>query len=100
MPLNVTLLEDFETNRERLDVVAAAARLDVPWLVVHGEDDVTVLVGDAHRLAEASPKSRLVLIEKAGHTFNVGHPFEGPSEALDEALRATTRYFRGRLSLE
>jgi len=100
MPLDLTLLEDFELNRDRLDVVAAARRIEVPWLIVHGEDDLTVHVHDAHRLVEASRYARLVLIEEAGHTFNVGHPFEGSSEALTHALQSTARYFSERLSLD
>ena len=32
MPLNVTLLSDFEEHRDRLDILGAAARLEAPWL--------------------------------------------------------------------
>ena len=46
MPLDLTLLEDFEANRSRLDVLAAATQVSVPWLVVHGSEDSTVSSAD------------------------------------------------------
>jgi hypothetical protein len=44
-------------------------------------------------LVRASGKARLVLVEKSGHTFEVGHPFQGSSPQLAEAIDATTRHF-------
>lgn len=94
MPLDVTLLEDFEANRDALDVTAAAARIEAPWLIVHGMDDPAVKVDDARALARANPKARLQLVEDAGHTFEVGHPFTGPSPQFTEVLERTRDHFR------
>ena len=96
MPLDLTLLEDYEQNRDRLDILAAAGRMSIPWLIVHGSADPTVSAADARQLHAAS-QSRLVLVEGAGHTFDVGHPFAGSSPALDEALSETLRHFRSAL---
>lgn len=93
MPLDVSLLEDFEANSERLSVLGSAAEVAAPWLVVHGRDDLTVGEADAHALVRASGGASLALVEKAGHTFEVGHPFEGPSPQLSEALDVTKRHF-------
>lgn len=93
MPLDVTLLEDFENNRERLDVVGAAESVSQPWLIVHGKDDLTVNWEDSTLFARAASKGKHVLIEGAGHTFEVGHPFQGPSPELETALDATVRHF-------
>ncbi|MGD8319129.1 MAG: alpha/beta fold hydrolase, partial [Gemmatimonadota bacterium] len=68
MPLGVDLLEDFETNRRALDVVAAASRVRAPWLIVHGSEDLTVWPGEAQTLARANPEARLHLVQGAGHT--------------------------------
>ena len=89
MPLDVGLLEDLEANRERLDVGAAAARLDAPWLILHGEKDLTVGLEEAHALARVARRGRLVVIEGAGHTYEVAHPFERPSRELDRAVDLT-----------
>lgn len=93
MPLDLTLLEDFEANRERLDIPTAAAALAVPWLVVHGTDDPTVSADEGRTLAAAGANARLVLVEGAGHTFEARHPFEGSTPELDRALDATVSHF-------
>ncbi len=97
MPLNVTLLEDYEANRERLDIPAAAGRVQAPWLIIHGRDDLSVRVEEAGELVRASSGARVALIETAGHTFEVGHPFQGPSPQLQEAVDKTVAHFREHL---
>ena len=94
MPLDLTLLEDFEANRDRLDVEAAAAQLELPWLIVHGEDDLSVSARDARRLVRANPDALLELIPGAGHTFEAAHPFKASTPELDRAVEATRRHFR------
>jgi uncharacterized protein len=86
MPLNLTLLEDFEENRDRLDVEAAAARVRVPWLVVHGGADESVDVSDAHRLAAAASAAELAVVPGAGHTFGAVHPFVEAGAHLRAAI--------------
>lgn len=93
MPLDVGLLEDLERNRERLDPTAAAARVEAPWLILHGETDRTVEVEEARTLARAAPAGRLQVIAEAGHTFEVGHPFTVPSRALTQAIDASIAHF-------
>lgn len=98
MPLNVALLEDFEANRERFDVTGAAAEVTIPWLVVHGTEDAAVPYQDAEVLATAAPEAELLLIEGAGHTFEVGHPFEGSSPELDRVVEATRSHLSAALN--
>jgi uncharacterized protein len=93
LPLDVTLLEDLEGNRERLDVTAAASRVRAPWLILHGEEDASVSPEEARLLARAGPSARLHLVEGAGHTFEAGHPFQGETPELAEALRFTRAHF-------
>lgn len=97
MPLDLTLLDDFEANRERLDVTAAAGRLEMPWLIAHGTDDPAVSFDDARALADAAPHAELLAVEGAGHTFEVGHPFEGPSPEYAQVLERTRDHFRAAL---
>lgn len=92
MPVDVGLLEDFESNRERLDIRAAAARVEAPWLILHGETDLTVGVEEAHALARVARHGRLVVLEGAGHTYEVSHPFERASPALGRAVDATVAH--------
>ena len=44
MPINVQLLEDLEHNSERIDILAAARKLDQTWLIINGADDRSVTV--------------------------------------------------------
>lgn len=100
MPLDVGLLEDLEQNRESLDVETAAGRVGVPWLIVHGREDRSVDEEEARSLARAHPAARLHLVDGAGHTFEVGHPFEGPSPELEEATEESRRHFERHLGSE
>jgi len=77
MPLNVTLLEDFEANEAQLNIVSAAKQINVPWLIVQGDDDVNVPFETAEKLANTNPASRLVRIEGANHVYGAAHPYPG-----------------------
>ncbi len=99
LALGLGLLEELETRGDELDVLAAARAVRAPWLIVHGEDDESVPVIEADRLAEASSGSHELLRELfriggANHTFGARHPFVGPTPQLIQALNATQRWFR------
>lgn len=76
MPLNLTLLEDFEANQQQFDILANAKRINIPWLIVQGDDDVNVPLEHAQKLNGANLNSRLVKIEGANHVYGASHPFE------------------------
>ena len=95
LALGLGLLEDVETRGAELDILAAARTLQTPWLIVHGEDDDSVPVAEADRLAwEAAGPSKLVKIPGANHTFGSRHPFAGPTPHLTQALNETQLWFR------
>jgi len=79
MPLNVTLLQDFEENAAALNILEAAKRINIPWLIVQGDDDVNVPFETAQQLADANPASRLVKIEGANHVYGASQPYSGES---------------------
>lgn len=97
MPLGVGLLDDYEANRDSLDVGVAAGKVRAPWLIVHGRDDLTVRVGEADALARASDGARVTLVDGAGHTFEARHPFAGPTPQLQAAVKATVAHFQAHL---
>ena len=51
LPLYPDVLDDNETNAERLDILGAAGRITVPWLLVHGDADESVALEEGQRLA-------------------------------------------------
>jgi uncharacterized protein len=97
--LGTALLDDVTAGMDGpLDIEAAAARMKAPWLIVHGDADETVSVEDAHRLADAAPDARLLIIEGASHTFDIPHPMTKSSPALDLAVSETVEWMRRELT--
>ena len=92
LPLYPDILDDIERNADALDIPAAAARIKVPWLIVHGLGDETVPVAEARALAAAAPSAELLLVERTGHTFGAEHPFAGRTAALDQVFDATLAF--------
>lgn len=97
LPLYTDVLDDIERHRAELDVEGAAARIEVPWLIVHGAADEAVNVHEARLLAAASERgtTELVIIPGAGHTFGAKHPWGGSTPALDQVMDRTVAWFAG-----
>ena len=89
LPLGRDALDDNDANHERLDVVAAAERVRVPWLIVHGTEDRAVDVSIGRRLHQASAGAELLEVAGADHTFGVKHPWQGSTAAFDLVLERT-----------
>jgi len=95
LPFGVSVLEDLEAHREALDIAAAAARRQAPWLIVHGAEDEAVAAKEGAVLERAAaPLVERREIPGAGHTFGAKHPFQGPTPHLVEALNLTQTWFR------
>jgi dienelactone hydrolase len=94
LPLYTDVLDDIERHGgSSLDIPAAAARVDVPWLLVHGAADPTVPLAEAERLGRAQPAAHLLRIEGGGHTFGAAHPWRGSTPELDRAFQETVGWF-------
>ena len=76
MPLKSTLLDDIDAHPARLNILAKAAEIQQPWLIVHGDADTSVPVNHAKELKAAQPKAELRIIPKADHTFGSSHPYD------------------------
>lgn len=74
MPLHYQLYEDYVQNQARLNVIHAAARINVPWLICHGYDDATVALSNAKELCKAQPKAELFTLP-GDHVFGRRHPW-------------------------
>lgn len=98
--LGTDILDEVEVKGTSLDISAAAARVDAPWLIVHGAADESVSPDDARRLASAAPpgQARLRIVEGTGHTYGVGHPFRAPSETLERVTGETVEFFAEHLA--
>ncbi|BBM87186.1 alpha/beta fold hydrolase [Candidatus Uabimicrobium amorphum] len=57
--------------------------IDVPTLVIHGEDDEVWPVQNAHNLAELIPKAQCAVLPECGHMFFIEKPREYNREIHD-----------------
>ena len=76
MPHYYQFYEDFKANEKRLDIEEAEKQLQIPHLIIHGNNDTSVSIDEAYTLHKWNPNSQLEIIEAADHVFNVKHPWE------------------------
>ena len=96
MPLNSTLLEDFNAHKEEFDIVQAAGRISIPWLIIHGDEDVNVKFSVAQELAQKQLKAEIHKIEGANHVFGASHPYTLPDlpAHLQQVCEKTLAFLR------
>ncbi|HLM65964.1 MAG TPA: alpha/beta fold hydrolase [Longimicrobium sp.] len=94
MPVGPAYWEDVRAHRERLDIPAAAARLTVPWLIIHGDADTSVPVEEGQRLFDAAgDAAELLVVEGGDHGFGGKHPYAGATPELRMVADATLEWF-------
>lgn len=93
--LETDLLDDLERHALELDIEAAASRLDIPWLIVHGVDDDAVNVEAARQLCAAADRDdvEVDLLEGTGHTFGSAHPWQGATSETGQLFSRTIEFF-------
>lgn len=94
LPLYTDTLVDVERHAAALDIPSAAARVSVPWLILHGTADPTVAIAEAERLARSATPgtAHLVPVAGAGHTFGATHPWRGSTAELDFVMKDTVAW--------
>jgi pimeloyl-ACP methyl ester carboxylesterase len=96
MRLGTGILDEVEQlEHSTLDIEAAAARLTVAWLIVHGTDDETVPVTSAETLHRRSTSGMtdLMLVQGGNHVFQGTHPLTRPTPQLREVVERTVAFF-------
>jgi len=95
MRMNYAAVEDLLSNKERFDVQACVRGLQVPLLLVHGQEDLSVRLQEGEELYRAADPSRaqLQVIPQTGHTFGAVHPWQGTTPAFEEAVKHSIQWF-------
>jgi pimeloyl-ACP methyl ester carboxylesterase len=75
MPLKSTLLGDLDKHPKRLDILAQAAKVKQPWLLMHGDADPTVPLSHAEELYATHPDAEFFILPGGDHTFGGVHPY-------------------------
>jgi len=89
MPHFFQFYEDFIKNEERLTIKRAVENLQIPYLIIHGDNDTSVSVEEAKKLHSWNKQSALEIIENANHVFNTSHPWE--KATLSATLKKVTQ---------
>lgn len=94
MPVYYQLYLDYQNNQDRLDILGAVQRLQVPLLICHGTKDEAVPVEKAHEIHKAAKNSELFLL-KSDHVFGRRHPWTEPTlpEAMQQVVDKTIGFF-------
>lgn len=65
-----------EAMKERADSRPLLAEIDVPVLIICGEEDQLIPLSDSEEMRDALPNAELALIPEAGHVPNLEQPLE------------------------
>jgi len=75
MPHYFQFYEDYQNNKEHLDIEQASKTLSIPHLIIHGDKDTSINSSEAELIHQWSNNSKLSIIKNANHVFNVSHPW-------------------------
>jgi len=83
MPHYYQFYEDFKANEQRLSIESAAKQLEIPMLIIHGDNDTSVSINEAKALHQWNTKSQLQIAKGADHVFNTRHPWDKETLSLE-----------------
>lgn len=97
---DVSVLEDYQQRQQDYDAPAALKKAGVPVLAFHGDADEAVETDCARQLlAQVDPDlASRVLVEGAGHTFGLVHPFAGPHPHANQVIEEILRWIGERMT--
>lgn len=83
-------------DSHRFFVERAARSLELPVVLIHGEEDHVVPPDEAEQLYHWLPKEtgRLIMLEKTGHSFGARDPFATTSKELEIVVHVSRNFFR------
>ena len=100
LPLYTDVLDDIEQNAETLDIEAAAARIRVPWLIIHGTEDESVRFQPkpkSSRRPAASRRPDCWLSSAAAIPSGQRTPWRSATPELDTVFNATLEWLAANL---
>ena len=85
MPHYFQFFQDFKKNEERFNIKSAVEKLKIPFLIIHGSKDNSVLLEEGENLFSWSKSGEIQIIEGSDHVFKSKHPWQ--SKKLPEDLK-------------
>ena len=96
MPHYIQFYENYIENKQRFDIKKSVKNLKIPYLIVHGSNDETVLLSEAENLFKWNPNNKIIIIENGTHTFGTSQPWndlEMPAE-LEQTVWETINFIK------
>lgn len=96
LPHNYQFYEDFVANEERFSIKRAAKNLKIPFLIIQGAADSSVVMAEAQALHQWNKNSILKVIPGADHVFGGKHPWNGTQlpEDLKKVVQETIDFIK------
>ena len=96
LPQGEEFLNEVLQSDSKWNVKNEIIKLEVPILILHGENDEAIPEEHGRSLFEwadtLNKRSRLTIIPGATHTYNTKHPFEGTTQQLEEMSNAAVMF--------
>lgn len=94
--LGIDLLKDIEEYWIEYDILQAVTSLQIPWLLIHGREDVTVQSREAELLYAGSNKllTDVRLLDHVGHLYNAASKNEDNYQTLDQITEITIQWLQ------
>jgi dienelactone hydrolase len=89
MPHYYQFYEDFKAHENRLTIQRAVSNLKIPYLIIHGDADTSVLIDEAYELKKWNRSSIFKVIKGANHVFGASHPWNDntlPQDLKDASI--------------
>jgi len=95
MPLDIAVLDDVETHKEKYSLVNAGIKLQSPYLIIQGTNDQAVKMEEFNLLKKHFNKAKSHVILEANHVFGGSHPYLGTElpEHTQELVGVTKEFF-------
>ena len=96
MPMKFNFVKSMLDHTEALTIQTAVSNLNIPTLVVHGDQDETVKLESAERICSWNKNVELAIVKNCSHTFNGKHPWlkESLPKATIEAIQETLTFLK------
>ena len=97
MPMYFQFYENCIKFANRLNIQNAVSKMGIPHLIVHGNNDPTVLHSEAVNIKSWNPNIDLHVIDGANHVLGGFHPYdlEKFPKDLQEAIDVTIKFLKG-----
>ncbi len=76
----------FYADAEKINAYAFAKKINVPTLIVHGDQDKTVPLAQSRKATDLIPDCRLEIIEGADHTYSEPPHFEKMLDLISDFI--------------